>query len=132
MRILIKDRSTFVIREVTEVEMDDDKSALYIPKYGMKYLTNDRTEEVFLGLFLRDMRICRNSIAKDAGEKFFSELKVPRRYATTPEHGNKLITVAVAGLYYHIFPALARTNVLKWRKILWMKLDCGLKETGSR
>lgn len=51
MRILIKDRSTFVIREVTEVEMDDDKSALYIPKYGMKYLTNDRTEEVFLGLF---------------------------------------------------------------------------------
>ena len=47
MRILIKERHSFVITEITEVEMDNDKSTLYIPKYGMKYLTNDRTEELF-------------------------------------------------------------------------------------
>lgn len=50
MRILIKERGSLVIREVAEVEMDDDKSALYIPKHGIKYLTNDRTEELFQGL----------------------------------------------------------------------------------
>ncbi len=47
MRILIKERYSMVIKEISEVEMDDDKSALYIPKQGMRYLTNDRTEEVF-------------------------------------------------------------------------------------
>lgn len=47
MRILIKERGSLVIREVAEVEMDDDKSALYIPGHGMKYLTGDRTEELF-------------------------------------------------------------------------------------
>ena len=47
MRILIKERHSFVITEITEVEMDNDKSTLYIPKYWMKYLTNDRTEELF-------------------------------------------------------------------------------------
>ena len=47
MRILIKERGSLVIREVAEVEMDNDKSALYIPKHGMKYLTDDRTEELF-------------------------------------------------------------------------------------
>lgn len=47
MRILIKERHSFVINEITEVEMDDDKSALYIPRQGMKYLTKDRTDELF-------------------------------------------------------------------------------------
>lgn len=41
-----------MIREVTEVEMDDDESALYIPKHGVKYLTKDRTEELFLKLLI--------------------------------------------------------------------------------
>lgn len=47
MRILIKERHSLVINEITEVEMDNDKSALYIPKQGMKYLTKDRTEGLF-------------------------------------------------------------------------------------
>ena len=47
MRILIKERRSLVISEITEVEMDNDKSALYIPGQGMKYLTKDRTEELF-------------------------------------------------------------------------------------
>ena len=47
MRILIKERHSFVINEITEVEMDNDKSALYIPKQRMRYLTGDRTEELF-------------------------------------------------------------------------------------
>lgn len=50
MRILIKEKGSLVIREVTEVEMDNEKSVLYIPKQGIKYLTNDRTEELFKGL----------------------------------------------------------------------------------
>ena len=47
MRILIKERHSFVISEITEVEMDNDKSALYIPGHGMKYLTGERTDELF-------------------------------------------------------------------------------------
>lgn len=47
MRILIKERRSLVISEITEVEMDNDKSALYIPGQGMKYLTKDRTEGLF-------------------------------------------------------------------------------------
>ena len=47
MRILIKERHSFVITEITEVEMDNDKSTLYIPGHGMKYLTGERTDELF-------------------------------------------------------------------------------------
>lgn len=47
MRILIKERRSLVISEITEVEMDNDKSALYLPKQGIGYCTKDKTEELF-------------------------------------------------------------------------------------
>lgn len=47
MRILIKERGSLVIREVTEIEMDNDKFVLFVPSQKMKYLTKDKTRDLF-------------------------------------------------------------------------------------
>mgnify|MGYP006895821068 CR=1 FL=1 len=52
MRILIKERYSLAIQEVEEVEMDEDKSALYLPKQGIRYCTEDKTEELFRKILL--------------------------------------------------------------------------------
>ena len=47
MRILIKEGRSFVIKEVEEVKMSRDKSSLIIPKQKKKYITGEKTEELF-------------------------------------------------------------------------------------
>ncbi|MDE7323064.1 MAG: hypothetical protein K2N73_10145 [Lachnospiraceae bacterium] len=47
MRIIIKEGYSLVIKEIKEVVMLDDKSALGISEQRKKYLTGEQTEELF-------------------------------------------------------------------------------------
>lgn len=47
MRILFKEGRSLLIREIDEVKISKDNSAIIIPKQRKKYITGEKSEELF-------------------------------------------------------------------------------------